>query len=223
MATPREILIAAHAKSSKNNPGKIATQETELLEVFKRAFRGLWTVGVRVNPEFFGDQDTVAPSNGTWARPADAMLIFFVEKGTGEEVDVIPLEERNSNPTGTPSIYRLGQVYRPAGTDPGPGDSLVFFFGRRPTMPADLDTAIDSAWPEDYNELLVNECAIYLAIKDGRAEEIEGLIAARDHWLALFVSFLETETVNVVGRFNRTRRIEEASQVPLTSLLAGTR
>src|SRR5690606_11118554 len=126
-----------------------------------------WTVGVRVNPEFFGDQVTVPPDNHTWPRPANAMLIFWVETGLGAPVDVVPLEERNDDLTTNLAVYRLGQVYRPAANGPGTGDSLVFFFGRRPQMPADLDAPIDSFWPGDYDELLVNECAIYLALKDG--------------------------------------------------------
>ena len=113
-------------------------------------------------------------------------------------------------------MYPFGQVYRPAGNTPDPtGGDLQFFYAKRPTDPADLDTALDALWTEQFNELLILEVALYLAAKDGRTDELASLGADRTSWLRLFQGFLEHETVDLLSRFGGAHRIQTEALIPL--------
>lgn len=221
--TPRAIIEGAHGKSLKNKAGQIATDATELLNVVIRATRGLWAFAARINPTFFSTSTSVAFASPGWARPVNAESVFRIENVTPVEVVVVDIDDRKAE-TGKPAVYRLGQIYRGAGNalDPISGN-LTFFFSKRPTDPANLDALLDPLWEgaEQFNELAILEVAIYLALKDGRAEEIPGLTADRDNWAQLFAAFLEHETVNVVRRYGHVRRFNTDSLVPVMSLLAG--
>lgn len=222
MATPQEILTAAYAKSTKNQPGKIAAEATELLEVVNRVIRTFFQIGARVNPTFFGDQDDITYSAPGWARPALAESIFRIEDAGGVEVVVVPFDDRQAE-TGVPRVYRMGQVYRTvagAGDPPASGD-LTFFFSRRPADAASLGATIDAGFPEAYIELAHLEVAAYLANKDQRQEELAYLVAERDRWLLLFLAFLEHETVNERRRFGSMQPFHTGSLVPISSLLTG--
>lgn len=221
--TPRLILEAAYAKSKKNQPGKIATESVELLQVVIRAMRGLYAFAARFNPTYFADTEAVAYVNPGWARPQTLELIFRVEKQSdGTEVVVVPFDDRRAE-SGLPAIYRYGQVYRPASAgapDPQAG-TLVFFGSKRPDDPATLDATLDPLWVEQFNELLILEVAIYLAMKDARPDEVPALKLDRDKWAQLYAAHLEHETVNERRRFAHVQRFNSPSLVPVWSLLAG--
>lgn len=228
--TPRDILTGAYAKSTKNKPGTLATEATELLQVVIRAMRGLYLVGSRVNPTFFAVSADVTLAAGCWARPQAAQTLFRVERtgattgGTGaagDEVAVVPFDDRTAE-EGMGAVYELGQQFYAAGNalDPTGGD-LRFWYSKRPSDPADLDTAVDALWTEDHNELLMDEVAIYLALKDGRMDEVGVLRPERDREAKLFIAFLESATPIVRHRHSEIRRFITNSLVPLESLLAG--
>lgn len=203
---PRDIITAAHGLSTKNRPGQIATDATELLRVFVRAFRGLWAFAARINPEFFGKDAAVVPAANLWTRPADAELIWLIENAAGKEVAVVPRTDKLAE-SGLPSITRYGQRFRPLGLAPGPlgTDTLTFFYSMIAPAPATIDTVADALWPTHFDPLLVFEVGLYLAVKDGRAEEIAGLATERDKWAELFAAFLEHETANVRVRYGTIR------------------
>lgn len=215
--TPREYLQAAYAKSSKNQPTEIGTEATELLKVVIRAVRGLFAVAARINPTFFATQEQVAEAGGTWPRPTTAESVWRIETAAAAHVKIVPFDDRTLAGT-APAVYRFGGVYRAAGTPPA--GTLEFFYSRRPSDPADLDTAIDAQWPDAYDELLVLEVALYLALKDGREEEIAGLRGDRDRWLALYLAFLEHETIGELRRYESPRFEHSSAIIPLSELLA---
>lgn len=225
MSTPRNLLNAAYSKSTKNAPGDLAAESTELLDVVARALRGLFSVSARVNHTFFGSSTAAVAHDGVgWPRPADAESIFRIEKADGTEVVVVPFDDRAAE-SGKPSVYPFGQKYRLAqGVGLLTTDALTFFYSKRPAKPATLDTAIDPMWPEQFDELLILEVALYLAVKDvdteGRVAEIQHLMAERDRELNKFIAFLEHETVNIVKRINHANRFNTQSLTPLKSLLA---
>lgn len=64
VTTPQDILYAAYAKSTKNSPGTIATESTELLQVVIRALRGLYALAARVNPTFFATKQNIVSGDG---------------------------------------------------------------------------------------------------------------------------------------------------------------
>lgn len=217
MSTPREYLESAYGKSIKNQPDEIANEATEMLNVFIRAFRGLYAVAARVNPTFFAETASVAYSSG-WARPSNAEVVWRIEN-SGNEVKIVPYDDQAMYGS-TEAVYRFGQVYRIANSSISGSPDLDFYYAIRPTDPADLDTEVDSSWVQSYDELLVTELALYLALKDGREEEIGQLQADRDRWLALFLAFLEHETIGVERRFENIITPTSESMVPLSAILA---
>jgi hypothetical protein len=220
--TAQDILTGALARSLKNSPDRLATNATELLQLVIRSMRGLYAFAARVNPTYFAESAVVAFAAGGWARPELAESVFRIENPTPTEVVVVPFDDRKAEPS-RPAVYRLGGKFITAGNalDPVAGN-LTFFYARRPTSPANLTPAtLDAQWTEQFNELLMLEVAIYLAIKDGRAEEVGSLTADRDKWAQLFVAYLEHETVNEVRRFGHVWRFNTQSMVPIMSLLAG--
>lgn len=214
--TPRQILTAAYAHSTKNRPGVIAAESTELLQVVIRAMRGLYAFAARVNPTFFAKTSAVAFAAPGWSRPEDAESVFRIEDPTGTEVVVVPYDDRGAE-VGMPAVYSFGQVYRPASAaapDPQAGN-LTFYYAKRPQSPATLDTPLDASWAEQFNELLALEVAIYLSVKDGRQDELGSLRADRDRWIAQFVAFLEHETANERRRYGHIKRINVQTLVPM--------
>lgn len=220
MSTPRDIVISAYGHSTKNRPGQIATIETELLGVVTRAFRGLWAFAARVNPEFFGKEVAVIPAANLWTRPADAELIWLIENPLGKEVAVVRRSDKLAE-SGLPSVTFFGQRFRTTGAAPGPlgTDTLTFFYSMIAPAPATIDTAFDALWPTHFDELLIRETALYLAIKDGRDEEVGGLTTERDKWAQLFAAFLEHETANVRVRYGAIRTFNV--QTLISAHLAG--
>ena len=218
--TPQDILNGAYGKSAKNVPGKLATDSTELLEVVHRSLRGLYAIAARINPYFFASSASVAHNGTGWPRPEAAEAVVLIQAG-GNDVGVVPIEDRAADHA-LPNVYRFGQLYRSAGnaSDPTSGN-LTFWYAKRSDKPASLTSTLDAAWVESYNELLVLEVAVYLALKDGREDEIPALKAERDYWLRLFVAFLEHETQNEKRRWGQQRFLPSTAVLPLGELVAG--
>lgn len=213
--TVQEILTAAYARSTKNRPGTIATEATELLKLVGRALRGLFAVGAVVNPEFFGKSVAVPFAAPGWKRPEDAESVFYIENPAGAEVIVVPFRDRKAD-EGKPALYRFAQVFRSAGNalDPVAGD-LTFYYSKRADLPAALNTVLDALWVECYNDLLIDEVAVYLALKDGRLDEVQELKSERDAGLSQFASFLQHETANESRRFGSVRQFNIDTLRPL--------
>jgi hypothetical protein len=211
------LIDSALARSTKNT-ARMANQPVELLGVVRRALQGLFAVGARVNPEFYSLEQDVAFAAGGWARPENAESVWRIEQPDDTEVVVVPRFDRQAD-VARPAVYRMGQVYKPAGHDLDPvGGPLTFLFAKTPDAIAGLGASIDAMFPDHFESLLVDEIAIYLAMKDDRREEVGSLIISRDAWLRLYVAFLEHETVGEVRRMGlrRTFTLPE-----LTPLLAG--
>jgi len=220
--TAQEILTAAYAKSLKNQPGRIAAESTELLEVVNRVMRTFFMVGARVNPFFFMSSAPVTYSSG-WARPATAEAVYRIvfTLDLTQEVVVVPFDDLLCESL-LPAVYRMGQVYYSAGNSADPtNESLTFYFSKTPTDVVALNATIDPLFPVSYKELPVLETAIYLALKDGRESEVASLTVSRDSWLNLFMAHMEHETMNERRRFGAPVPFNTASMVPIASLLAG--
>jgi hypothetical protein len=219
---PRDILQAAYAKSLKNRPGAIASESTELLQVVIRSMRGLYAFAARINPLFFAESAAVAFAAPGWPRPQNAEAVFRIEMPSGAECVVVPFDDRQAEP-GMPAVYEFAQKYIPVtALAPNPQNgNLTFYYAKRPTDPADLDSAIDALWTEQFNELLILEVAIYLALKDGRVDEVGAYKLDRDRWANLFAAFLEHESMNERRRYGQVARFNVKSMMPIWSLLAG--
>lgn len=208
MTKPRDIILQAIGYSTKNRPGDVDAKVDELFDVQMRAMRGLYLFAARINPEFFGDSAVVAFTAGApgyWARPATALSVWRIENAVGDEVVVVPRSQLTAD-EGRPAVWRNGQKYFGAGNtlDPTNG-TLTFFFSARPVKPASADTDFDATWPTDFDPLLVEETAMYMALQDGRADEAARIQADRDKWAMNFATFLEIEQTNVVYQYGNSR------------------
>ena len=221
MATVQEIVLAAQGRSSRNRGQQIAADSLELLDVVRRAVRACFAVAARLNPLYFGKISTVALADFKWAWPADLEAFLRVEHD-GLEAAVVPFDDRQAERT-RPAIYYFGRSFYPAGNagDPAAG-SLTYYYARRPVDPANFAAAVDPEFPEAYVQLLIDEVALYLALKDDRGGEYERLVADRDRWLALFAAHLEHVTgVVETRRKGGVRTIISNTLVPLGSLFQG--
>ena len=216
--TVQDILSAAYGRSAKNARGSLGTEATELTKLVGRLLRGAFAVGARVNPTFFAQKATIGFGSDSWTRPEYAEAIMRIEKEDGTEVVVVPFDDRAAEPT-KPALYRFGQKFYTAGNvlDPVAGN-LVFWCSRRCDVPAAPTDVLDSQWVESYNDLLIAQVAIYLALKDNRGEEVPLLTGERDQWFNLFVAFLEHETANERRRFGHIRYVNTESLVTLKAL-----
>lgn len=212
--TVQEILLAAYSKSAKNRPGHIASESTELLQVVVRALRGLFADGVKFNQKFYARRASVAYDGtaGGWPRPDAAEAIVRIELPNGKRVAEVPFDDREAE-KGLPSVYGLGQVFYSAGNtnDPVSGN-LVMFYSARPRdltdLEADPEGTLDPNWPEQFNELLILEVAIYLATKEGNREaEVQALQAEYQKWYTRYTEFLMHETTTLVRRYGHDNRI----------------
>lgn len=225
--TPRDIIEAAYAKSKLNIPGTIASESTELLQLVGRSLRGLYSFAARINPYFFGASADVSYSAPGWAMPEDAEHIFRIESAGGSDANVaagtriwiVPFDDLEAE-AAKPSVYLHGGVFHPAGNPPDPNTStsLRFFYSKRPAMPDELDSPLDSLWREQFNELLILDVAIHLALKDGgdgsRDRELAALTQQRNEWARLFAAHLE-HVAPPVRRHGHIRRFNVDTLIPL--------
>lgn len=221
LPTADELVTAAMGYSTKNRPDQIATKAVELLRIVNRAFMGIYTVAGHVNPEFFADETAVAFAAGPpagWTRPALALSVWRIENPAGVEVKVVDRNDKAAE-IGWPAVYMLKKVYRTAGNalDPVAGN-LTFCYSLLPTLVAAIANPVDANWIEQYNELAILEIAIYLALKDGRLDEVAALKADRDKWAQLFIEYLMMETANTTRRIARQRVVNVPAMI---QLLAG--
>lgn len=224
MTTPQEVIDDAYGHSLKNQPGETATDDPELLGVVNRAIRGLYAYAARINPTYFGVVDTVSHDGADgWPRPSGAESVWHIEiNSSGDVVAVVPFDDKQAE-RDLPSVYRFGQIYRPADAGNGPTDTddLDIYYSKRPSDPGGLAQALDTTWPEQFDQLLALEVAVYLALKDGRRGELQTLLPERNRWAQRFGAFLEHETANERRRNAAVRQIHTETMFPLSSLLAG--
>jgi hypothetical protein len=233
--TPQSLINAAYAKSLKNKANTIASESGELLQLVIRTIRSLYAAGARINPYFFSESANVAFSAPGWARPEGAQLIYRIEAASsspptsitaGTEIAVVPFEAKATEP-GKPALFRFGQIYRPvsasatvAPISPQNG-TLTFYYSRRPTDPASLAATVDPLWIEDFNEIPILRIARYLALKDGRGDEVAGIDVELKEWAQQYVAFLEHETANEIRSYGHIGRFNAPSLVPVMSLITG--
>lgn len=219
MLIAEDVVVAAMGTSTKNQPGHIATQATELRNVVRRLLQGVFALTARVNPEFYGEREVVPFAAGGWARPADVELLWRIELPEGDEVIVVPSDDRKAD-TARPAVYRLGRTFYSAGNAADPiGGNLTFLFSSRPAVLAAITDPVDARFPDQFDGLLISDLAAYLARKDGRVDEAAAFREERDSWLKLYLAHVEHEVTNEVRRWAHGRTFHLPSLTPL--LLGG--
>lgn len=210
-----EIIEGAFAKSSKNKASIIANSGVELLGVSNRALRKYFSRIARWNPVLIAEIETVSFAAGVWARPANVQSVLRIEfDANDEEVHVVPFDDRQAEEV-LPSLFRVGRSYYSAGNANDPtNEDLNFYCAKFPDLNSATTQTLDALWPEEFNECLMHEMAIYLAIKDGRADELTGLNAERDEWEDLLLEFCEHETANERRRFDLLNKFQTPRRRP---------
>lgn len=219
--TVQEILDAAFGKSTKSQPGTIATNAVELLELVKRKLQGIYGFAAAIDVKHFSDKDDVTGVGSFWERPEAAEAVIRIETASPDftEVVVVPFDDRLAAEPEI-ALYEFDGGYTASEgqtAPPGATDTLTFWFAKRPDdpNPFDLSGVLDPDWDEAYNELLILEVAIYLAQKDGRTGEVEMLKTERNTWAQLFGSYLGHSTSNEQRRFGHKRHVNVESLLPM--------
>lgn len=223
--TVQQILDRAFARSRRWIPeGTGTASPEELVPAVQDSLNALFQIAARVNGAYFGASKTVSYAAPGWKRPDDAESIDRIERASGEEVVVVPMDQRQAEP-GFPCVYRWGGLYRPAGVTPGPnaGEPLTFFYSRMPAQLASPASAIDPAYPTSHLTLLELDVAIRIALKDGgpSVELVQPLRDERTDALHRYVAFLEHETADERRSYGLIRKFATNTLVPLHSMLAG--
>lgn len=215
MINCRMIIDAAYSRSTFNDPGKIATDK-ELIGVIDRYMRRLYAEVARVNPIYFGTSAPVVGVAGLWARPAAAEVVTRAETSAGARVNITPWDDREGEVP--PRIYLYGSGYKTVGKtdDPAPTDSITFFYAKK--HPA-LDTSVaadaaanqlDATFPEQFSDLPVLRVSRYLAVKDGRAGEVEAMIGEEQEMMAILLTHLGNQDAGMVSRFRQHRMLVDS-------------
>jgi hypothetical protein len=219
MINCRQIIDSAFARSTFNDPGKLATDK-ELVGVIDRYMRRLYADAAKENPEYFGDLATVTPSSGRWMQPASAEVVNRIETMTGTRVAITPFADREAE--AAPRVYRYGRFYRTVGGtgDPQATDPLVFFYAiGHPQLnpdqpPTHAANQLHETFPEQFMDLPVLRVARYLAVKDGRGGEVEAMIGEEGELLEIFYQHLANQDAGMVSRFRHRPRQVGPRKIP---------
>jgi hypothetical protein len=217
--TVQDILDGAYGASTQNQPSTIATEATELLAVVKRKLAGIYAFAARANPIHYSDTLDVVGVASQWERPEAANAIFRIETAAFVEVVVVPFDDRLAAEPQI-ALYEFGGLFTasPGQTaPPGATDTLTFWFSKRPIdpNPDDLTGVLDPDWDDAYSDLLIFELAIYLALKDGRAEELAALKAERNQWATVYFQYLQHSTANLQRRFGHKKVVDVETLLPM--------
>jgi hypothetical protein len=169
MTTVQQILEASYARSTDNDPGKLAV-DSELIAHLNRDYRArfaLWSLKA-------GDAAVASLTLSLSGNPASATLptdiidLDRIEDASGNPVNLIPINEKARAFHLPPAVYRQGLsiVSRNKTGDPGPGQALTLFHNDAPATLANLSDTLDTRYPTRFEMLLILGLAIYLDTKD---------------------------------------------------------
>lgn len=200
--TAAEYIAQAVARSYRNRGEVLADDATELLLQLSLQFRGYFGLAAGLNPAVFGRQALLAwdAGNGRWNLPADCDTIYLLEQN-GAEVFLVPFRDRAAEPS-EPCVYQLGRALYKAGqsTDPNSAALTIWYAA----VPADFTLVTDSPpaeWVPQYDQMVVDELALWLATKDGRADDIAALAPSVGRWMEEFTAWLGRQGVPLIQRF----------------------
>lgn len=191
--TVQQIIEAAYARSTANDPGKLAT-DGELLALTNRIYHALWAIAAVANPAAFTSRvatTALAGAPASTALTTDVIDVRRVQTAAAAKVNVIPLEEIDRSYHLAPAVYRQGGVLVSRGLagDPVAGDILTIFQLDAPADLTLLASVLDVRFPTRNMELVITMIAMYLSTKDeGRdAAEFAKLKSYHDTTMETFI------------------------------------
>ena len=167
--TAQAVLEAAYARSSGNDPGKLAS-DAEMLAHMNRIFQRTWAMLAKARPDEFVTSVTwtLSGNPASVALPTDVIDVVGILNATGAQVHLIEASERFRLWHMAPCLYRLGMTLtsRQKAGDPTAGDVLTATITDAPTALTLLTTVIDSRWPTRHLQVLIDLVGVYLSAKD---------------------------------------------------------
>lgn len=165
--TVQQLIEAGYARSSANEAGKLA-EDAELIALADRIVQALFAIAAALNPDAYQSRATIALAAGVGPLPTDLIDLRRVQTTGGSKVHVVPVNELDRSWAVPPVVFREGPnlVSRGLPKDPGPSDSLTIWGLIPPATLTVLTSAIDPRIPVRHHQLVINELALYLAVKD---------------------------------------------------------
>lgn len=194
--TVQQIIEAAYARSTANDPGKLA-QDAELIGQLDRTYQRLYAELAVASGDNALSKVTLtltgSPANAI--LPTDVIDLVRVESVSGGKINLIPAYEKDRPWHLSPAVYRQGTsvISRGNAGDPLSGSSIVALVLDAPTSLTTLASVLDTRWPHRFDSLLILDLALYLSDKDvGRspADYVNLRTDLKDE-LAAFASLLE--------------------------------
>ncbi len=205
MASTYQDIVDAGLLRSRSNRPEWAANNQELLNVAGRTLGLAYQLGHLLSPDRWTfSTDWLGGGVGTGEWPFVTPPLVYIENITlGGEVKVVSVHERTVD-VGAGRIYwkSVSNLTSVALTgDPGSNDLLRFWSlaWAEPTPPA--AGVLSAPWVEHFNGLLIDEVALYLAIKEGRDSEVQMFTTSRNQWLQQYISFLRMATSARASRF----------------------
>lgn len=167
--TAQQIIEAAYARSTDNDPGKLAV-DAELISHLNRDYQAryaLWSLkagdaAVASIPLVLAGIPAVA------TLPTDIVDIDRIEDGLGSRINLVPINEKNRAWHLAPALYRQGLslISRNQSGDPVSGQTVTLFHNDAPAPLTVLSSILDARYPARFEMLLILGLAIYLDTKD---------------------------------------------------------
>ena len=169
MTTAQQLIESAYARSTSNDPGKLAV-DLELIQHLNRKYQQVWAIAAVA-----GGDNMLASTALTFlgsppftALPVDVVDLVRLQTAAGDKVHIIPVDERDRSWHLAPAVHRQGMtlVSRAKTGDPVNGDTLVLYHLDAPATLVALGSAIDARFPVRFENLLELDLAVYLSMKD---------------------------------------------------------
>jgi hypothetical protein len=182
--TVQQIIEGAYAKSTANDPGRLAT-DAELLTRLARTYALMTALLARQRPDEWTSTTsvTLAGADVGFDVPADTIEIRRIQNAQGKQVHLIPSNERERTTHIAPSMFQQGQRVssRLLGGDPAAADVLSVLWLAPATGLTTLAQTIDPRFPLRHVEVLVGDLALYLDTKDDERDPGSFQKLAADH------------------------------------------
>lgn len=220
MPTADYYIAQALARSAAARPDLLATAAGELLEQLNDVVEQLFVDAAEANVPYFQAEATttlVAGPPAHWPWPSNALRIFgaSVLVGTlgvdqaywppGEEVAIVPWHDAKHNDL-QPCVAERGRLLVPTGVSGHPtGGDLYVSYARRPIAMATLTSTVDPDWPVAHNPAIIDQLAHWLAVKDGRADDVVMLRDEASNTYGRFLASLNLPVAAVRERVQRFR------------------
>lgn len=214
MTTASDLIQAGYARSTANDPGKLAT-DLELLGRLNRSYQGLYALAARQRPDSFTTVALVTlDALASFVLPTDYIDVLPITNAAGKRVHLIPARETMRLYHVAPCLYQKGNtiVSRGNAGDPVTGDVLTVPQLASAAPLVALSTAVDAKFPTRHHECLVNDLALYLDAKDEDRDpdQFKKLAADQGAKMAAFAAEYDLDASALEFMHNAAERVASA-------------